>query len=143
MVPIFSSFAAIGHKGHFRKILTGFSSLAAFICTTPTFLKKISLITWIDKHQFQIPKMKKQKTRMSFSSYHFSFWDQYKAFFPFFPDRFGQLGNFFQVGLKQKNLQKNYLLINLVPSVAFFYIRTKCKLKNRVTTLHILQRKTN
>ena len=26
----FSSFAAIGHKGHFWKILTGFSSLGAF-----------------------------------------------------------------------------------------------------------------
>ena len=41
MVPTFSGFAATDHKGHFRKILTGFSSLAAFLCTKPTFLKKI------------------------------------------------------------------------------------------------------
>ena len=29
------------HKGHFRKNFTGFSSLAAFLGTTPTFLKKL------------------------------------------------------------------------------------------------------
>ena len=40
MVPAFSSFAVIDHKRHFRKILTGFSSLAAFVGTTPIFLKK-------------------------------------------------------------------------------------------------------
>ena len=30
------------HKGHFRKNLSGFSSLAAFLGITPTFLKKVS-----------------------------------------------------------------------------------------------------
>ena len=40
-VPALSSFVAIGHKGHFRKILTGFSNLAAFHVTTPTFMKKL------------------------------------------------------------------------------------------------------
>ena len=45
-VPMFSSFAAIYHKGHFRKILTGFSSLAAFLGTKLVFLKKMSYIIW-------------------------------------------------------------------------------------------------
>ena len=40
MVPTFSSFAAIDNKGHFRKNLTGFSSLAVFLVAMPTFLKK-------------------------------------------------------------------------------------------------------
>ena len=35
----FSSFAAIDHKGYFRKILTEFSSLAAFLGTTPKFFR--------------------------------------------------------------------------------------------------------
>ena len=43
MVPTFSSFAAIDHKEHFRKNLTGFLNLAAFLGTTPTFLKKNEL----------------------------------------------------------------------------------------------------
>ena len=37
-VPILSSFVAIGHKR--------FSSLAAFLGTTPTFLKKMGQISW-------------------------------------------------------------------------------------------------
>ena len=36
-----------------------------------------------------------------------------------------------------------FLLINLVPRVLPFYIRTKFRLKNRVTTVHLLQCKTN
>ena len=40
LVPTSSSFAAIDYKGHFRKVLTRFSSLSAFLGTTPTFLKK-------------------------------------------------------------------------------------------------------
>ena len=42
LVRTFSSFAAIDHEGHFRKILTGFSSFAALLGTTPTFLEKMS-----------------------------------------------------------------------------------------------------
>ena len=38
--------------------------------------------------------------------------------------------------------QKIFLPINLVPRVPFFYIRTKFRLKNRVTTVHLLQCKT-
>ena len=37
LVPTFSSFAAIDNEGHFRKKLTRFSSLAAFLGTMPTF----------------------------------------------------------------------------------------------------------
>ena len=44
MVPTFFRFAAIDNKGHFRIKLTGFSSLAAFLGTMPTFLKKISYL---------------------------------------------------------------------------------------------------
>ena len=39
--------------------------------------------------------------------------------------------------------QKKKLLSNLVPSAPSFYIRTKSRLKNRVTTVHLLQCKTN
>ena len=46
LIPTFSSFGAIDHKGHFRKILSGFLSLPPFLGTTPTFFKKVSLITW-------------------------------------------------------------------------------------------------
>ena len=66
--------------------------------------------------------------------------------FSSFPDHFGQLGNFVQVGLKQKNYPvqtKKKLSSNLVTRVPSFYIRTKSKLKNRVTTVHLLQCKTN
>ena len=79
--------------------------------------------------------MKKQKAYMPFSNCHF----------PFFQDHFGQFGYFFQVGLKQKNqlvqTKKIFLLINLVPRVPSFYIRTKFRLKNRVTTVHLVQLK--
>ena len=40
LVPTLSSFAATYHKGHFRKISPGFSSLHAFLGARPTFLKK-------------------------------------------------------------------------------------------------------
>ena len=35
------------------------------------------------------------------------------------------------------------MLINLVPRVSSFYLWTKFRLKNRVTTVYLLQRKTN
>ena len=57
------------------------------------------------------------------------------------------LGNFFQVSLKEKNqlvlTNKIFLLIILIPRVLSFYIRTKFRLKNCVTTVHLLQCKTN
>ena len=64
--------------------------------------------------------------------------------FSFFPD--WTVGNFLQVGLNQKNQlvqAKKISLINLVPSVPSFYVRTKFRLENCVTTVHLLQRKTN
>ena len=43
LVQIFSSFAAIDHNGHFRKILTEFSNLACFLGTIPkTFFKSFT-----------------------------------------------------------------------------------------------------
>ena len=42
LVPTFSSFAGIDHKRHFRINLIGFSSLAAFLGTMTTFLKKMN-----------------------------------------------------------------------------------------------------
>ena len=63
-----------------------------------------------------------------------------------FPGHFGLLGNFFQVGPKQKKKPvqtKKKLLSNLVARVPSFYMRTKSRLKNRVTTVHLLQCKTN
>ena len=57
------------------------------------------------------------------------------------------MGNFFQVGLKEKKLacsdKKNILLTNFVLRIPSFYIRTKARWKNRVTTVHLLQCKTN
>ena len=44
-------------------------------------------------------KLKKQKARMPFSNCPFSSWDQFNNFSSFL-DHFGQLGNFFQVGMK-------------------------------------------
>ena len=49
--------------------------------------------------------------------------------------------------MKQKNwvveTKKIFFLINLFPRVPSFYIRTKFRLKNCVTTVHLLQCKTN
>ena len=51
--------------------------------------------------------------------------------------------NVFQVGLKEKSLlvqkKKFFLLVNLVLRVPSFYIRTKFRLKNRLTIVHLLE----
>ena len=49
LIPTFSSFATTDHKGHFRKWYPGFLSLAAFLGTTPTFLKKNVLDFFMQK----------------------------------------------------------------------------------------------
>ena len=46
MVLKFSSFAAIDHKGYFRKILTEFLSLTPFLATAPSRVKKKERIKW-------------------------------------------------------------------------------------------------
>ena len=40
LIETFSIFAAIDHKGHFRKMLNRILNLAALLGTTPTLLKK-------------------------------------------------------------------------------------------------------
>ena len=42
LVQIFSSFAAIDHNKHFRKILTQILNLAGFLGTIPAFFKNLS-----------------------------------------------------------------------------------------------------
>ena len=46
LVLKFSSFAAIDHKGYFRKILTEFLSLTPFLGTAPSRVKKKERIKW-------------------------------------------------------------------------------------------------
>ena len=69
---------------------------------------------------------------MPISNRPFSFRGLLNNDFPSFPNHFRQLKNFFQVGLKQKKVDRSdifvfflLLLSNLVPKVPFFYIRTK------------------
>ena len=69
---------------------------------------------------------------MPISNRPFSFRGLLNNDFPSFPDHFRQLKNFFQVGLKQKKVDRSdifvfflLLISNLVPKVPFFYIRTK------------------
>ena len=131
---------AIDHKGHFRKILAqifksnGFSWYYTYIFEklSQTFWCRIR--SWIDWHQLQIPKMNLQKVRLSFSNCTFSFWDQFNEIKVFF--FFGPFSNNCRVQRK-----KNWF-INLVPRVPSLYIWKKCRLKNHVTTMPLLQRKT-
>ena len=89
----------------------------------------------------------KWKTKNSYALFEwpFSFWDQFNwmKVFPLFRTIFGQLVNFFPITLFRQKKKKNSLLSNLVPRVPSFYIRAKSKLKNRVTTVHLLQCKTD
>ena len=84
-------------------------------------------------------EMKNQKTRMHFSNGPFSFWDQFNSMkvFPLFQTI---LNSFFQLPCSDKKMS---LPSNLVPRVPSFYIRTKSRLKTPVTTVHLLQCKTN
>ena len=82
LIPGLSNFAAKGHKGHFRKILTWISSLAAFLVTTPHLhiWKKVRFPNAqlsIDWHQFQILKIKNWIAPMSFSNSNYSFWHHF------------------------------------------------------------------
>ena len=85
---------------------------------------------------------------MPFSDRPFLFWGQFyriKVFLIFRP--FWTVGKFLPSWSEAEKLacsdKKNIMLSNLVPRVPSFYIRTKSKLKNRVTIVHFLQCKTN
>ena len=67
MVPTFLSFPVINRKGHFRNILTGFSSLAAFLGFMPTFVKEMSQLPYTEFNaesidtSFKFEKRKREK----------------------------------------------------------------------------------
>ena len=67
MVPTFPSFPVINRKGHFRNILTGFSSLAAFLGFMPTFVKEMSQLPYTEFNaesigtSFKFEKRKRKK----------------------------------------------------------------------------------
>ena len=66
--------------------------------------------------------------------------------FSSFPDHFGQLRNFFQVGQKEKKIacwDKKHCFATFVLGVPYFYIWKKSRLKSRNTIVHLLQCKTN
>ena len=78
---------------------------------------------------------------MHFSNSPFSFWDQFN-WIKVFP--------LFRTILDGSEISSNYpaqikktLLSNFVPRVPSFYIWTKSRLENHVTTVHLLQCKTN
>ena len=93
-------------------------------------------------------KMKKQKARMTFSNHLFLFWDQfnYIKVFPLFRTNLDSWKISSESVWSRKISmcrQKKFFLSNVVPRVSSFYKWTKSRLKYRVTTVHLLQRKTN
>ena len=79
--------------------------------------------------------MKKQKVHMPFSSCFFFHFETNLIKFCFLPGSEAErLPGLFKIF---------FFLINLVPRIPSFYIRIKFRLKNRVTTVHILQCKRN
>ena len=108
LVPTFFSFAAVDHKVHFRKFLTRIFRFDYFSWYhTYIFLKKWFRFPWpyteFNAELISInsnPKIEKRK-----SLYTFLFWDQFwdQEVLSSFLDHFVQLGNFFQVDLKQSN----------------------------------------
>ena len=78
----FPVFAAINHKGHFRKVLTGIFKFGWFSWYNSYIFKKVKLNYlmqnwWFDWHQYQIPRKKSQKASMHFYNRPFSFWGQF------------------------------------------------------------------
>ena len=86
-------------------------------------------------------EMKNHKTRMHFSNSPFSFWDQFN-WIKVFP-LFRTILDGWEISSNYPVQTKKSLLSNLVPRVPFFHIWTKSRLENRVTTVHLLQCKTN
>ena len=84
------------YKGHFRNILTGFLSLAAY----PMQNLMLNRLT-------PISNPKNEKAKSSYILFLLTFFIlrplQLTKDFSYFPDHFGQLTGFFQVSLKQKH----------------------------------------
>ena len=98
MVPTFSSFEAIYHKGHFRKSLTQIFKFSCFYWYHAYFFEKNELDFLMQNLMLNqlapILSRKKEKGKLVC----LLFWDQFNYFkvFSFFPNYFGQLGNFFR-----------------------------------------------
>ena len=105
-------------RGHLRKILTAFSSLAADL------IKNLML-----NRLAPISNPKNEKAKSLYELFLLPFFVLRPTYLnkgsSFFPDSFGQLRNFFQVGLKQKKqlgqTKVFNLLVNLVPKVFLLY----------------------
>ena len=150
MVWKFSSFAAIDSKGHFRKKLTGFSNLAAFLVAMPTFLKKLS---WVPNTEFNAEsvgtsfKSQKWKSKKLVCPFLVAFSFMLRPIwlnkgFSFLWNHFGQW-EISSKSVRSRKIswfrQKKNSLINLVQSVLSFCTRTKFRLKNSVTAVHLLE----
>ena len=87
---------------------------------------------------FKSQKWKTKKLVCPFLIAHFHFETNLIKGFCSFLDHFGQLGNFFQVGLKHfsSSGKKFFLLSNLFPRVPSFYIQTKSRLKSHVQCIY-------
>ena len=100
----------IDYKGYFRKLLTGFSSLAAFLVLRLHFWKNWVRLPDAEFNaesistNFKFQNWERKKFECLFLIAFFHFETNLIKGFSFFPDPFGQLGNFFQVGLKQNKL---------------------------------------
>ena len=140
----------IDHKGHFRKNLTwifkfsSFSWYHGYISEQNEFddlMQDLMLNRLASIPNPPSKKKKKLACPILVALFHFE-----TSGFSSFPDHFAQLRNFFQVSLNQNNWLVQtifFLLINPVPRVPSFFIRTKIRLKNRLTAVHLLQCKTN
>ena len=98
MVPTFSSFEAIYQKGHFRKSLTQIFKFNCFSWYHTYIFEKNELDFLMQNLMLNrlapILNRKKEKGKLVC----LLFWDQfnYLKVFSFFPNYFGQLGNFFR-----------------------------------------------
>ena len=85
--------------------------------------------------------MKKEKACMPLFNCYFSFWDLFKGF-SLISRPFWTVGKFLPSWSEAEQVinpdKKIFLLINLVPKIPCFYIWTKFRLKNPVTTVHLV-----
>ena len=152
MVPTFSSFTAIDHKGHFWKKLTRIFKLGCF----PWYHAYIFETKWVRfpgaeqntvsiDINFKSQKWKSRKILFPFLIALFHFETNFRSFLFFGP--FWTVAKFLPSPSERWQLagsdKKKFLLINLVPRVPFFYEWGKLRLKNRVTAVHLLPRRTN
>ena len=109
------------------------------------FMIQNLILSWLAP--ISSPKMKNQKARMPFlvALFHFET-NLIKKTFSLFSGPFWTDGKFFLSRSEAEQLagsdKKTFWLTNLFPRVPSFYIRTKLRLKNHLTTVYLLLCKT-